>query len=204
MLPAFQAVQYKNSGIVSPLVTIGTQIWMTKNLDVTTYRDGTPIPQVTDPTAWANLTTGAWCYYNNGPVNGPIYGKLYNWYGVNDPRGLAPLGYHVPTDSEHSTLTTFLGGGNLAGGKMKEIGNSHWKNPNSANNESGFTALPGGYRYYSIDVSFSSILGYGLWWTTTESSSTHAWYSYLYYLDENSYRSASNKKIGLSVRCIKD
>lgn len=100
-------------------ITIGTQIWSNTNLDVTTYRDGTPIPQVTDPTAWVNLTTGAWCYYNNDPANGAIYGKLYNWYAVagihdaaslNDPslrKQLAPQGWHIPTDAEWTTLTDF-------------------------------------------------------------------------------------------------
>ena len=212
MLPAYQAVQYKNSGIVLQSVTIGTQIWMAKNLDVTTYRDGTPIPQVTDPAEWANLTTGAWCYYNNDPAYGLIYGKLYNWFAVagihdNDPntpnKTLAPLGYHIPTDLEWTSLGSYLGGDSIAGGKMKEIGTAHWKNPNSANNASGFTALPGGYRK-NIDGSFISITVFGMWWTATESSPTHAWNSYLYNEYEDSYRSAISKKIGLSVRCVKD
>jgi uncharacterized protein (TIGR02145 family) len=81
-------------------VTIGTQVWMTKNLDVDRYRNGDIIPEVKDSIAWANLKTGAWCYYNNDPELGKIYGKLYNWYAVNDPRGLAPAGYHIPTDAE--------------------------------------------------------------------------------------------------------
>jgi hypothetical protein len=120
------------NAIVAPLpnVTIGTQIWSSTNLDLTTYRDGTPIPQVTDPTQWTNLTTGAWCYYNNDPANGAIYGKLYNWYAVvgihdNDPNTpnkiLAPTGWHVPTDTEWTTLTTFLGGESIAGGKIQAL-----------------------------------------------------------------------------------
>lgn len=103
-------ILYYNSGTVNyETVTIGTQEWKLKNLDVTHYRNGDPIPQVTDPTQWANLTTGAWCYYNNDSTNGTIYGKLYNWYAVNDPRGLAPIGYHIASDQEWATLFTFLG-----------------------------------------------------------------------------------------------
>src|SRR5690242_1829855 len=96
-----------NGGGGVPSVTIGNQVWMLKNLDVTTYRNGDPISQVTDSTQWVGLTTGAWCYYNNDPANNVVYGKLYNWYAVNDPRGIAPLGWHIPTDAEWTTLSTF-------------------------------------------------------------------------------------------------
>src|SRR5436190_23369500 len=128
-------------------VTICDQVWMIKNLDVSTYRNGDPIPEVTDPSQWAGLTTGAWCYYENNSANGTIYGKLYNWYAVNDPRGLAPLGWHVPSDEELTTLTSCLGGVFVAGGTMKETGTTHWLAPNTeATNSSGWTGLPGGYR----------------------------------------------------------
>ena len=133
-------------------VTICNQVWATRNLDVTTYRNGDPIPQVTDIGQWGTLTTGAWCYYNNDPANGATYGKLYNWYAVNDPRGLAPAGWHVPSDSEWTTLTDCLGGVSIAGGEMKatgamETGTGLWFAPNvGANNSSGFTGLPGGGR----------------------------------------------------------
>jgi len=103
---------------------IGNQIWTTKNLDVATYRNGDAIPQVQDYTAWANLTTGAWCYYANNTANGTTYGKLYNWYAVNDPRGLAPKGYHIPTDKEWTMLTDYLGGESVANSKMKST--SRW------------------------------------------------------------------------------
>jgi uncharacterized protein (TIGR02145 family) len=132
--------------VSSDYVTIGTQIWTNKNLDVTTYRNGDPIPQVTDPTAWAGLTTGAWCYYNDDPANGAIYGKLYNWYAVNDPRGLAPAGWHVPTETEWQTLIGTLGGASVAGGEMKSTGTTYWGSPNTGTNSSGFSALPGGLR----------------------------------------------------------
>ncbi len=130
----------------TPIVTIGSQVWMLKNLDVDHYRNGDPIPQATDPTAWKALTTGAWCWYNNDPAMGVIYGKLYNWHAVNDPRGLAPAGWHVAADSEWTSLTAFLVETG-AGGRLKEAGTAHWLDPNvEASNSSGFTALPGGWR----------------------------------------------------------
>jgi uncharacterized protein (TIGR02145 family) len=198
-----------------PSVTIGTQIWTNKNLDVTTYRDGTPIPQVTDPTAWAALTTGAWCYYNNDPAIGAVYGKLYNWYAVagiydaaslNDTtlrKQLAPIGWHVPSDAEWTTLTTFLGGNNIAGGKMKETGTAHWNSPNTdATNSSGFTGLPGGYR--NGNGAFGSIGNDGFWWSSSESLTSYAWYRYLYYNFSNATRTNYSKTYGFSVRCLRD
>lgn len=153
------SITFKRPVVNTSQVTICTQTWATKNLDVTTYNDGTPIPQVTDPTAWANLTTGAWCYYNNYAANNATYGKLYNWYaaaGIYDAaslanpalrKKLAPTGYHVPTDAEWTILTTCLGGESVAGGKMKSTGTSLWTAPNTAaTNSSGFTGLPGGCR----------------------------------------------------------
>jgi uncharacterized protein (TIGR02145 family) len=185
-----------------PSVTIGTQVWTNKNLDVSTYRDGTPIPEVTDPTAWANLTTGAWCYYNNDPINGAIYGKLYNWYAVNDPRGLAPLGWHVPSDAEWTTLTDYLGGASVAGGKMKETGNSHWNGPNlDATNSSGFNGLPGGSRYsYSI---FGVIGNDGYWWSSTDLGEK-TWSRYLANFFGTAGKYDYFKAGGFSVRLIKD
>src|ERR1700750_2369551 len=105
-------------------VTIGTQVWMEKNLDVTRYRNGDKIPQVKDFAQWAKLTTGAGCWYNNDSATGAVYGRLYNWYAINDSRGLAPEGWHVPSDSEWYVVSDFLGKG--AGGKMKETGLTHW------------------------------------------------------------------------------
>ena len=101
-------------------VTIGTQTWTSKNLNVGTYRNGDKIPQVQDKNAWAKLKTGAWCYYENKAANGTTYGKLYNWYAVNDPRGLAPFGYHIPTEAEWTLLTNYLGGDDKSGAKMKK------------------------------------------------------------------------------------
>ena len=186
-----------------PTVVIGTQQWMEKNLDVLTYRNGDVIPQVTDPTAWAALTTGAWCWYSNSADNGAVYGKLYNWYAVNDPRGLAPQGWHIPTDSDWTILGTLLGGNAAAGGKMKTTGTTRWTTPNaSATNESGYAGLPGGYRGSS--GSFYGVGDGGFWWSATEDVSTNAWGRLLYYNDGNLNRDGSNKHYGFSVRCLRD
>ncbi len=186
-----------------PNVVIGTQRWSTINLDVATYRDGTPIPEVTDPTQWANLTTGAWCYYNNDPANGAIYGKLYNWYAVNNIAngGLAPVGQHIPTNTEFTTLTTFLGFNN--GGKMKETGTTHWTSPNGgATNESGFTALGGGYR---SSIGSSIAMGiYNYMWSLSEFDTATAWYLGLNRSNGIIDSYYGSKKNGFSVRCIID
>jgi uncharacterized protein (TIGR02145 family) len=196
---------YYSRKICSNCVQIGTQRWSTINLDVTTYRDGTSIPEVTNSTTWSNLTTGAWCYYNNDSANGAIYGKLYNWYAVNNTinGGLAPVGQHIPTDTEFTTLTTFLGGESVAGGKMKSTGTSLWQSPNTAaTNESVFTGLPGGYRDY--DGIFFSIGSSGVWWSSSEDLSTLVWLRNLNYNDGNANRGVSFKPFGFSVRCIID
>ena len=198
------------SNSITPLasVNIDTQRWTNKNLEVTTYSDGTVIPQVTDPIAWAALTTGAWCYINNTAANGTTYGKLYNWYAVagihdNDPntpnKVLAPAGWHIPTDAEWTTLTTFLGGESVAGGKMKITGTTFWTSPNTgATNSSGFSALQGGYR--DSNGSFSTINGN--WWSSSEFSASNAWSRYLNYNFINAYRINYNKAAAFSVRCL--
>ena len=195
-------------------VTICSQVWMGSNLNVDHYRNGDPIPEVTDPTAWGPLTTGAWCYYNNDPANGAIYGKLYNWYAVNDSRGLAPTGWHVPSDDEWKTLEMCLGmsqaqadgwdsRGTDEGGKIKEAGTSHWYNPNTgATNSSGLSALPGGGR--NTDGSFGSF-GYNChWWSSTEHLTTNAMVRYLHYYYANINRTSNSKDYGFSVRCVRD
>jgi uncharacterized protein (TIGR02145 family) len=181
-------------------VLIGTQTWAKCNLDVTTYRNGDVIPQVTDQTTWNNLTTGAWCYYNNDSVTGTTYGKLYNWYAVNDPRGLAPTGYHIPSDTEWTTLVNYLGGTSPAGGAMKETGGCHWLTPNQATNSSGFSAFGGGIR----TTSFNLINNQGFWWSSTEFILTFAYYRYIAYNSTNITSTVISKANGLSVRLIKD
>jgi uncharacterized protein (TIGR02145 family) len=190
-----------------PSIIIGQQEWMKKNLDVCKYRNGDVIPQVQDPSQWASLTTGAWCYYQNNTANGSIYGKLYNYYAVNDTRGLSPLGWHIPTDSEWTTLVTKLGGQPLAGGKLKETGTSHWNSPNSeATNESGFSALPGGIRneiFGNLTNGFFEYLSNdGFWWSkpSNPQGSFHCSYNSAYV----GFTDGIFEKSGLSVRCIKD
>ena len=192
-------------------VTIGSQIWSKFNLDVTTYSDGTPIPQVSNSVEWSNLTTGAWCYYNNDTANGVVYGKLYNWYAVagihdNDPttpnKTLAPSGWRIPSNNDWTELTNFLGAREVAGSKMKATGTTLWNATNIATNESGFTALPGGDR--RIDGSFQSIGNWTAWWSTTEYGSDSNLVRGLGILHYSpfSFISLSYKKMGLSVRCV--
>jgi uncharacterized protein (TIGR02145 family) len=186
-----------------PSILIGTQNWAKENLDVLTYRDGTVIPQVTDATAWAALTTGAWCWYNNDPANGAIYGKLYNWYAVNDPRGLAPSGWHVPTNEEWTALTTLLGGESVAGGKMKTTGATRWRSLNTVNtNESGFSGLPGGHR--GKYGAFYDIRYDGDWWIASEDFTKSAGPRKLYYNLGGANKDDANKTYGFSVRCLRD
>jgi len=181
----------------------------TKNLNVSTYKNGDVIPQVTDPVAWANLTTGAWCYYNNDVTNQLVYGKLYNWYAVNDPRGLAPNGYHVPSNAEIQAIAACIGAENT-GGKMKEIGTSHWAAPNTdATNSTGFTGLPGGYRYaqttfFPNTAPISYLTLNAFFWTATTFSISAASAWVLSY--NNNFLSTNNNgfAVGMSVRVIKD
>ena len=185
------------------IVTICNQKWTKSNLNVSRYRNGDVIPQVTDATQWATLTTGAWCYYANTTSNGTTYGKLYNWYAVNDPRGLAPAGWHIATDSEWNQLSSCLGGDAVAGGKLKEAGTAHWQSPNTgATNSSGFTALPGGSRGY--DGQFSFIGTGGFFWISTETNANNASIIDLGYTENYLFMNQYNKKDGLSVRLIKD
>ena len=190
-------------GNVYNTVTIGTQVWMVENLKTTKYRDGTSIPNVTDNISWSNLTTGAYCDYSNTPSNSATYGKLYNWYAATNAHNIAPTGWHVPTDADWTTLTTYLGGEGVAGGKLKETGTTHWQSPNiGATNETGFTALPGGYRRYYGP--FVSVGFFGYWWSATENYATFAWSRYMSYDDSDVYRDTDGKELGFSVRCVRD
>jgi uncharacterized protein (TIGR02145 family) len=184
-------------------VWIGCTPWATKNLDVTTYRDGTPIPLVTDAAAWAALTTGAYCYYFNNPANDSIYGKLYNWYAVNSPHGLAPEGWHIPSDFEWTTLENTLGGSSVAGGPMKEMGITNWTSPNlGATNLCNFSADPGGYR--AAVGGFHDKGEYGYWWSATSGDSNIAWSRKLNYNDTEIVGAGTEYNVGYSVRCVKD
>ena len=198
-----ETTTYPN-GTATPVLTICCQSWMTKNLDVDRYRNGDPIPKVTDPAAWAALSTGAYCYYNNDSATyAATYGKLYNWYAVNDPRGLVPEGWHIPTDFEWTTLENCLGGAAVAGGAMKEIGTTHWVTPNTgATNISGFTGLPGGFR--NQQGAFFNVGLNSYWWSSTEGGTTTAWYHWLFYSAANIDRVNTSKKNGFSLRCLRD
>jgi uncharacterized protein (TIGR02145 family) len=151
-------------------VQIGTQVWMSENLKTSRYRNGGSIPYVVGNSDWQALTTGAWSNYNHDAANDPIYGKLYNWYTTLGDT-LCPAGWGVPTDDEWTTLTTYLGGESVAGGKMKSVGTTYWNDPNTgATNESGFSVLPGGYR--NSDGSFGNFRNYAFFWSATENDST--------------------------------
>ena len=182
-------------------ITIGNQVWTSKNLDVSTYRNGDVIPQVQDVSAWRNLTTGAWCYYDNDASNGTKYGKLYNWYAVNDSRGLAPNGFHIPTDAEWTILTDYLGGELAAGTKMKS--STGWDKNCNGTNSSGFAGFPGGCR--DGDGTFYHIGRLGKWWSATENDSGNAWDRSLLYFSGRVNGSYYDYRLyAFSVRCLGD
>lgn len=184
-------------------VVIGAQEWMAENLKTTKYRNGSAIPGNLSDTAWGSTTVGAQADFNNNVANTAIYGKLYNWYAVADTAGLCPVGWHVPSDSEWTTLSTYLGGDAIAGGVMKEVGLTHWSSPNTdANNSSGFSGLPSGSRGYG--GTYANISFYSFWWSSTQANSTSTWYRYLYYLNGNLHRGSDIKSYGFSVRCVRD
>ncbi len=182
-------------------VQIGEQIWMIENLKVTKYKNGEDIPNVTNDSTWLHTWTGAYCNYEHFDNNGEIYGRLYNWFVISDSRGICPDGWHVPTKEEWEILIDYLGGREIAGGKMKEIGTDHWISPNTgATNESGFTGLPGGGWF----LSFDAIGEGGYWWTSTDWSDigTYGWW--LSYKNTLTSSTGRDKRMGFSIRCIKD
>jgi uncharacterized protein (TIGR02145 family) len=212
-------------------VTIDTQVWMKKNLDVNHFCNGDPIPEAKTNEEWENAGkkgNPAWCYYNNDPEMGQHYGKLYNWFAVNDPRGLAPAGWHVASDDEWTELIDYVeaqgysnstgdcnGAGNALkscrqinapqGSACKTSAHPRWDSDevHYGFDKFGFSALPGGYRDPS--GSFGYIGNYGDWWSATEFSGTNAWGRYMDYSSGNVYRYClSNKTNGWSVRCIRD
>jgi uncharacterized protein (TIGR02145 family) len=199
-------------GNVYNTVTIGTQVWMAENLKTTKYNDGTAIPNITVDATWLAATAGAYSDYSNTPANSTIYGRLYNWYAVdnnattkvasNGGKNVCPTSWHVPTETEWTTLTTYLGGESIAGGKLKETGTTHWLSPNmGATNETGFSALPGGYRYNYGTYIYIGIQG--TWWSSTDYSSV-AWYRYMSSAVTNVYSFSYFKPYGFSVRCVRD
>ena len=222
---SFKQNIYKSSrdAVVNPCsdciahdVPINTQIWAGCNATVSTYRDTTLIPEVTDPIVWGSLTTGAWCWYNNDPANETTYGKLYNWYavaGIYDAASLAdpllrkefaPTGYHVATDTEWTELTTFLGGSLVAGGELKDNTLCYWNAPNTgATNSVGFRAFGGGYRNdFASDFFYLKTQAY--YWTSTPFGVGAAFNRFIYSYNGNINRFTTSIREGYSVRLVKD
>jgi uncharacterized protein (TIGR02145 family) len=188
-------------GQTSEQVTIGSQIWMVQNLNLDTFRNGDLIPHAKTNEEWWKAEKNqqpAWSYYNNDPANGAKYGKLYNWYAVIDPRGLAPAGWHIPSDAEWTKLEDFLG--TDAGKKMKSI--SGWNKDGNGTNSSGFSGLPGGFRDFNGTLYYIGNFGY--WWSSTEGGTTRAWLRKLDYGYGDEIRYTNGKGNGLSVRCLRD
>jgi len=184
-------------------VQIGEQCWFAENLHSEKYDNGDAIPQNVSDAEWISTISGATAVYGENASNLGIYGRLYNWYAVDDARGLCPSGWHVPSDDEFTQLTDYLGGENGAGGKMKEAGFDHWNPPNTgATNSSGWTGLPGGYR---VDFSgyFSNAGNYGFWWSSSPNGS-NAWFRGMYNFNEDVNRHYNVPRYGLSVRCVRD
>ncbi len=204
-------------GNVYHTVTIGTQVWMVENLKTTKYRDGSPIPNITDYSEWSNLANGAYCNYNNNVAIGDKYGKLYNWYAANDSRNIAPTGWHVPTDDEWTTLEKYVKANIGTSGSVAKplAAKTDWDtqtekgpitmvgaigNDLTKNNDSGFTALPAGFRCEFQD--FSDI-GYDCYWWCSGSTYYRSLYCHSDYL-HSSYEANRYKWVGYSIRCIKD
>ncbi|MBN2788934.1 MAG: fibrobacter succinogenes major paralogous domain-containing protein [Candidatus Delongbacteria bacterium] len=187
-------------GNVYNTVKIGMQTWTGRNLETTKFKNGDPIPIAGSEAEWANAAkTGkpAWCYYLDDSENGIKYGKLYNWYAVNDKRGLAPEGWRVSSASDWDEIKKFLK--NIPGAKLKEKGNANWvKNTNNVTNETGFTALPGGVR--TDNGKFSGLGSVGVWWTSDIIGLRIAIWDY----NSSVQQMKQNKGYGYSVRLVKE
>jgi len=191
-------------GNVYKTIKIGNQTWMAENLRTTRYRNGDAIPNVTDTTEWATTKACAYCNYNNTISLDTIatYGRLYNWYAVADERQIAPKGWRVADIADWDILIEYLGGDTVAGDKMKEIGSTHWEDPYYSDNSSGFTALPGGWRYLSQNCKYVGY--YGVWWASSGYNEEVAGFLYLNYYASKVWRGLNIKNNGYSVRCIKE
>jgi len=204
--PPTKSTQSKSKPVQTKLIDagaikIGTQTWTKANLNKITFRNGDTIPEAKTNQEWVLAGESgkpAWCWYNNDARNGPKYGRLYNWYAVNDPRGLAPAGWTLPTDGDWTKMMFYLGGQQMSGKKLKS--DSGWIDGNIGTNESGFTGLPGGYRVEN--GTFLNIGSIGTWWSVTESKTQTAVDFYLS-LSGSLGKSSNPKQRGESVRCIK-
>jgi len=187
-------------GNMYPGIKIGTQTWLSKNLNVTKYQNNDSIEQVISSSTWLNLMEGAWSYSDNSSSYGGTYGKLYNWFAATDQRKICPIGWKIPSDADWTILTDFLGGLDVAGGKLKSTGISIWQIPNNwANNLSYFSGLPGGYRDESGQ--FLGLGYYGLWWSST-SDGPNALSRYVYNEFNYASKDSSAKNQGLAIRCL--
>lgn len=185
-------------------VIIGKQEWMATNLKTTKFNDGETIPNVTSDSVWSNLSTPAYAWYENDISNKNNYGALYNWYSVNTGK-LCPNGWHVPSDAEWEILVNYLGGNNVAGGKLKETGTQFWLSPNEkASNESGFSGLASGNRTGFKISPFHQIGYYGDWWSSSQYLAGTAWSRRLHFNTTTVSRNTGDLKTGYSVRCLKD
>jgi uncharacterized protein (TIGR02145 family) len=202
-----------SDGTSYPTVLIGNQWWMAENLKTSRFADGTLIPNITNDTVWGQLNTPAWCNYDNDVSNDAVYGKLYNWYSVNDPLNVCPTDWHVPSDGEWNVLVGFLDSGfnpdvqgsqsAIAGNKMKLSGLQYWDSPNlGATNESGFSGLAGGQRH---PINSFELKGqFGFWWSSSLYSTDYAWYRYMRNINGDVSRDSPHVRLGYSIRCIKD
>ncbi len=204
-------------GNIYKTVKIGNQIWMAENLKVTRYRNGDPIPDGSQIGDYSNEIEPQYRFaYNDNERYVAIYGRLYTWYVVNDERNICPIGWHIPSDEEYRELELYLGmseldtglicslENNIISGKLKERGTLHWNSPNvGATNESGFTALPAGYRQRYND-NFDFLGSYACFWTSTEHDGINAWYRHLYSETSGICRTRNLKNYGFSIRCVKN
>ncbi|HEX2393949.1 MAG TPA: fibrobacter succinogenes major paralogous domain-containing protein [Bacteroidales bacterium] len=187
-------------------IQIGTQIWMAENLKTEHYANGDAITYITDFDMWENILEGAWTYYNDNENMNKDYGKLYNWYSVEDSRNICPSGWHIPDDPEWEALLSNLGGYLVAGAKIKETGLNHFAYTNEGStNESGFTALPGGMKDFG-SISFDLGLS-GYWWSSTNANDYYDLDAYYYYIGRDVdpvLNGTGDKNNGISCRCVKD
>jgi uncharacterized protein (TIGR02145 family) len=203
----YYGVMEDQQGNLYKTITIGGKEWMTENLKTTIYRNGDPIPNVTNTSQWASTTDGGWCYYNNNAQFDCPYGKMYNWYTVSDPRNVCPTGWHVPSSDEWTSLASYVGIGNegIAGGQLKSTGTQYWLDFNlGATNETGFSGLPGGSRNNNGTFNYIGQLGY--WWTASEGDLDFqfAFFRYLSSQSGEVNEGSSSKKLGMSIRCVRD
>lgn len=186
-------------------IVLGTQEWIANNLRTSKYSNGDPISNQIDLVGWSGASTGAWCYYENNVAFNSAYGKLYNYYAVTDLRNLCPTGWHIPNETEWTTLSTFLGGAGVAGGKMKEVGLAHWIAPNiGADNTSGFSAIPGGNRRGGGNPLFEVMGSMGRYWSSTAIDNISAIGHDVVAGDVNIGTNQFAYTYGFSVRCVKN